>query len=225
MIKKYWKGAAVAILTFALGAALVLGLLWFVNTFKFEDEPVITMGPITTQAIAGPKVPYYAFLETKDIVTPTWYLLVDLSDATNYPHVGTTSINLKQIQHSGVLSNATHWDIKFGVVITVGTTNSLIKWIHTDHRVRTTQYHWNWDLPEHGLDLSIKNEEELRFVASVETTNTAFITTSTAISSPVEAAGAVTTTAGIGDLIMYVEEVGPSGHISHTSVGISYNTQ
>ena len=184
-----------------------------------KEKPAAAIGP-------RPNIPFYTFLEIEALEASTWYSLVDLDDRTNFPHFNTNSAVLKQIRYSGVLSAATNWNVNFGVVIPIGDGGCLIDWIHSFHRVRSTQFETEWDLPEHGLSLLVNTTgDELWFAATKEYTVTAAITTTTALESPVTESNVITTYAGIGDIIMYVEEVESGGYFEHLSVGTAYNTE
>lgn len=210
----------------ALALALAFAVLGVVLCGKQNMELAEDVVVVETQATSGrQKVPYYAFLEVDDLTASTWYSLVDLSDATNFPHFRTSEIILKQLHYTGVLSDVTHMDLKFGVVITIGDEASLIRWFHTSHRLRATQFDEKWTLPEHGLNLyADETAEELRFVATTEYTTTVAITTTTALESPVTEADVVTTTADVGDLILYIEEIDAGAHADF-SIGTAYNTE
>lgn len=219
---KYLRIMAV-LLALAMGLVLtvtVVGLFGLQHTELAEDVVVVE-----SQALAGPKVPYYAFLDIEDLETSTWYSLVDLDNRTNFPHYRANSVVLKQLHYTGVLSDALHFDVRFGVVITMGDDASLIDWFHVSHRVRATQFDEKWTLPEHGLNLYVNTtNEDLGFVATKEYTTTVAVTTTTALESPVTESGVVTIYAEVGDIIMYVEEVDAGGHID-LSVGVAYDTQ
>lgn len=199
---------------------LVLSALVLVAMFGCLDRAQDV--PIAAQSIGErPLVPFEAFVSVSDLEASKWYILVDISDNTNYPHARTNSINLKQLSHTGVLSNTTHWDVKFGVAGTVLTTGVYIEWIHIGHRVRNTQYHWDWALPEHGLNLAVKSDGTLWNVASAAVTTTALITSSTVLST----AGTYSNTVGVGDLVLFVEEVESGGYFDHLSAGALYGTE
>jgi hypothetical protein len=202
--------------------ALMLAIALFavaslVGCLAREPEELVTIQSIGNR----PLVPCEAFVEVNELDTDKWYILIDISDNANYPHARTGSINLKQLSHTGVLSETTHWDIKFGVVGSVNITETYVEWIHIDHRVRTTQFHWDWTLPEHGLNLAVKSDGTLWNVATVAVTTATGITTTT----PISTAGIYSNNVGIGDLIMFVEEIDPGGFIKHLSVGALYGTE
>lgn len=205
----------IVLLAVALGLGFTSAIL---GILRSADASPAAIGP-------RPLVPHFAFLEVDDLTASTWYSLVDLSDVTNFPHIGTNSIVLKQLHYTGVLSAAGHIDLKFGVVITMGDEASLVKWFHTSHRVRTTQFDEKWTLPEHGLNLYVnETAEELRFVATTEYTTTVAITTTTALESPVTESDVITTYADVGDLILYIEEIDAGAHADF-SVGTAYSTE
>lgn len=211
---KYFKWVTI-LLAVALGLGFTSAIL---GVLQSADASPATIGP-------RPLVPYLAFLEVDDLTASTWYVLVDLDDNTNFPHFRTNTAVLKQLHYTGVLSDATHWDIKFGVVITMGDAASLVDWFHTSHRVRTTQFDEKWTLPEHGLNLYVNTTgEKLWFMASSEYTTTMAVTTTTALESPVTETDVVTTYAEVGDIIMYIEEIDAGGQMD-CSVGVSYGTE
>jgi len=180
---------------------------------------------IEVQSAGGANVPYYTFLDVTDLEEDTWYVLVDLDDVTNFSHKATNAINLKQLCYTGVLSNATRWDVQFGVVGEITGTSAFVEWIHVMHRTKATQFDEKWTLPEHGLDLSFAAVDDMRFVASKEYTYTTGLTTTLAIESPVTASNVVTTYAEAGDLVMFVQEVDTGGYIEGLSIGTCYNTR
>jgi len=209
------------LLALALALAALSAVLGALGTAKPDD--MVELPPIEAQALAGPKVPYYAFLDVEDLEASSWYSLVDLDDRTNFPHYQINSAVLKQLHYTGVLSDATHWDLQFGVVCAISDNGADVEWFHTSHRVRATQFDEKWTLPEHGLNLVVTSEK-IQFVATEEYTLTVAVTTTTALESPVTEAGVITTYAEVGDIIMYVEEVDAGGHID-LSVGVAYDTQ
>ena len=210
--------------------ALIVGLvstLVVVGLFEMQNaelaDDVVVM---ESQAVVGPKVPYYAFLEIEDQTASTWYVLVDLDDRTNFPHYQTNSAILKQLSYTGVLSEADHWDMRFGVVCALSDNGADVKWFHTAHRVRNTQFDASLELPEHGLNLVVDtSDEDLQFVATKEYTLTTAITTTTALESPVTESGVITTFAEVGDILMYVsEDDGAPDPGIDLSVGVAYDT-
>ncbi len=210
-IKRYANWVLV-LLSVALGIAM-LGVL-----FGCMQE--------AEAGIVGPRVPFYTFLEVCDLTADGWYSLVDLDDNANFPHFLTNNIVLKQLHYTGVLSETGHWDLRFGVVITVEDTGSGIEWFHTSHRVRNTQFDTGITLPEHGLNLYVnETTEKLGFVATTEYTSTAAITTTTALESPVTETDVITTYVEVGDIIMFVEEAAGTGDPGiDLSIGVAYDT-
>jgi len=219
---KWTSGKRGLVTLFLIALAVVMAMLSLMGAGAERVEAVSDVAPVMQ---VGPKVPYLSFLTVSDLEVDKWYVLIDLDDAANSPHARTGSINLKQIVQAGVLSEATHWDIQFGVVGTVSTSTTHIEWIHRDHRVRSTQWHTNWFLPEHGINLTVRDDGTLMFVATASYTDTVFITSSTSLSSTISSGGVVTTTPEVGDLIMFVEEIETGGYLTHLSVGVLYNTQ
>lgn len=190
-MNKYLKCA----IAFLVAMVLVVGLVTCVAS---TPCPVV----VETQAVTNrPLTPYLTYLESQDDAD-TWYILVDLSDHTNYPHVHTNRIILKSLRFAGDLGEAARWHYSVGVVTAVGDAATDIEWIWGGACVDVTQFDERWQLPEHGLSLSVVSAS-LDRVATFETTSTASVTTTTEISTTV----GVTGTVGVGDLILFMDEI------------------
>lgn len=189
-MKRYYRSLLAVVIAFGLLAGL-MGCI--------ASEPVID---VETQGIGSrPLTPYLSCYETQ-VAADTWAILIDLSDNTNYPHVLTNRIILKSLRYSGNLNGAQRWHIRAGVVTGITTATTDIEWIHSSPLVRSMFFDERWQLPEHGLSLSVVNAT-LDRVATFEITSTAAITSSTEISTTV----GVTGTVGVGDLILFMDEI------------------
>lgn len=195
---------------------------------------LVAVGVLTTcletakaapQVAVRPLAPYFAHLDVVGVAADTWYILVDLSDSTNFPHYRTNNIVLKQLGYTGVLSEATQFDVRFGVVGSVDNTETYVEFFHTMHGLRTTQFDERWTLPEHGLNLYVSSDDTAYFVATREITTTVAVTTTTVLDSPVYESGVVTPTVGVGDIVMYLKEVVVADNAIDISVGVAYDTE
>ena len=164
-----------------------------------------------------PHVPYLTHLYT-EVSTDTWYILVDLSDTTNYPHAATNSIILKSLHYAGDLGTATHWDANVGVVTSIAATTTNIEWLMRIPRNRLAQFDGRWWLPEHGLNLAVTGGV-LPFVGTIVSPTNA-ITSGTVLSG----SAYITGTAEVGDLILYLDELADNVDF-HFSICTAYDTE
>lgn len=196
--------------------ALGLGVALALVVTGCLQRPVEVAEP---QAVGNrPLTPYYAFIEY-DSDEDGWYIIVDLSDSTNYPHVHTNRIILKSFDFWGDLNAAMRWRWELGVVTAVTTSTTTIEWIAGGESSSAGVFSGSLRLPEHGLSLSVVNGS-LNRVATLEVTATSEITTTTEISTTVGLTGTV----GVGDLILHTDEITDTAVINWSS-GVSYDTE
>ncbi len=201
-------------------AALVIALgLVAVLVGCLAETPVPPVeGDFSAQAVGlRPLTPYLTHLYT-EVSTDTWYVLVDLSDTTNYPHIHTNSIVLKSLHYAGDLGTATHWDWNVGVVVTTNITTTSLEWIMRAPRNRLAQFDESWMIPEHGLNLLVENET-LPFVGTIVSETNAI--TSSAI---LTGSAYITGTIGVGDLILYLDEAADNVEL-HFAMCTMYDTE
>lgn len=179
-------------------------------------EPV--EGDFSAQAVGlRPHVPYLTHLYT-EITTDTWYVLVDLSDTANYPHIHTDSIILKSLHYAGDMDSAKYWHWNVGVITSLSITTTNIEWITGGARTKATQFNVNWMIPEHGLNLMVSGGV-LPFVGTV-VTNTSSITSGAILSG----SAYITGTPAVGDLILHLDETG--GNVGfHFTMDTAYDTE
>lgn len=178
---------------------------------------------IDVQASYGrPLVPYatHYYAEASE---DHWAILVDLDDVTNYPHIQTNRIILKELQLSGALSSAKEWETYIGIATSVATTGVNIEWLHCSTRLAAVQFDYTVPLPEHGLNLEVVNDD-LLYVLSGEVTTTVAITSETHLPSPYGTAAAVTATVEAGDLVLFLREVVTDATL-HMYVDTMYHTE
>lgn len=72
---------------------------------------------------------YQAMLVDEDISAATPYVLVDLSDDTNFPHTDTTSVWLKKLAFNAELSGDAQFNVYVGVVVENDGTDGSVTWI------------------------------------------------------------------------------------------------
>lgn len=202
---------------------ILLALLMGILLASCLDTPPEPEGEIAVQAsYSRPLVPYatHYYAEASE---DHWAILVDLDDATNYPHIQTNQIVLKRLQFAGALSSAKEWETYVGVATSVATTGVNIEWLHCATRLTATQFDYDWELPEHGLNLEVVSDD-LLYVLTGEVTTTTSITSETHLPSPYGTAAAVTVTVEAGDLVLFMREVVTDATL-HLYVDTMYHTE
>lgn len=167
-----------------------------------------------------------ALMGAEAVAASTAYVLVDLSDTTNFPHRHTNSIHLQALHLDGDKASDGIFDIWVGVITEVDATNGSADWFHVFHLeaqdnatddqasfARTVDFTLGGANPD-GLDLTVLSDESTPgFVTySTQDGNTNW-QTDTGLGSPAGAAGGATGRPGAGDLVFWVEEVTDSGTI------------
>jgi len=205
------------LLTVIIALAAVIALVGCLSDMMAPVPP----GEFPIQALGPrPHVPYQTHLYT-EVITDTWYILVDLSDTTNYPHAQTNSVILKEQHLAGDLSAAVHWQIQIGVVTELDATDGTIEFFHSAARVRSGQFFQAWDMPEHGLNLLIASDAPQFFI-------TTEMTTSVAITSTAMISSALPASAGgypaVGDVVLFLDADDEHSTL-HLSVDTLYDTE
>jgi hypothetical protein len=168
-------------------------------------------------------------LSAEAVAASTAYVLVDLSDTTNFPHLGTDHLYLQKLILNTEKAGDGVYDIWIGVITEVDATNGTAEWIQCFHLESvhnatdsTDRFSAEMDFstlanPD-GMDLTVNaataGSETLRFVLtnSSQAGNTNW-QTDTGLASPAGAAAGATGKPGAGDLVMWVEEVSGTGTI------------
>lgn len=202
--------------------AILIALFAIVVITSCVEGEWITPEPVdsdlSAQAVGlRPHVPYLTHLYT-EITTDTWYVLVDLSDTTNYPHIHSGAIILKSLRYAGDMASAQHWHWNVGVIVTTTATSTDIEWISGGARTKATQFNVSWPLPEHGLNLMVA-DGALPFVGTI-VSETNVITSGTIL----EGTANITAPLAVGDLILYLDETGDEVTF-HFTMDATYDTE
>ena len=177
--------------------------------------------------------PFLAVLQAEAVAETTAYVLVDLSDTTNFRHASTNAILLKSIALHAEKASDGVYDIWIGVISEVDATNGTAIWLHCFHLEAvgnsidsTDRFAQKIDFNDINLEVNAATagSEKLKYVVSNITLagNTAW-QTDVGLASPVGAASGETGKPGAGDLVMYVEEVSGTGTIDFL-VAVEYDT-
>lgn len=178
---------------------------------------------------------YAATLGAEGVAADTAYVLVDLSDTTNYPHSATAELHLL-----GLLLNAENltdgdYDIWIGVVTENDATDGSASWVHcfhaesvwnaTDSTGRLAPVPLDFTLGGHvpeGINLNVTSGALTKFVTNLTQADNANWQNDTGLASPVGAAGGATGKPGVGDLVVWVEEV--TGGTLDFCITVQYST-
>lgn len=162
-------------------------------------------------------------LGAEAVAASTGYVLVDLSDTTNYKHVGTTEIHLLGLSLGTEKAGDGVFDVWVGVVTEVDATDGSVTWIErfdieavgntTDS---TDRFAWAKDYTLggrniDGINCRVSSGALTHFISNQTLANSNVWQTDTGLASPVGAAAGATGKPGAGDLVVYVEEVSGTG--------------
>lgn len=163
-------------------------------------------------------------LGAEAIDTSTGYILVDLSDTTNFPHTKTNSLNLLGLHMDAEKKSDGVFDFWIGVIYEVDATNGSVQWLDvlhfehiaanatetTDRMVVSRDYTLGGAVP-HGINCQVN---------SLGTGLTGFVgnqkqADSTTWQTDVDMVNPANTTnhSGAGDLVLWVEEVTNGGSV------------
>lgn len=173
---------------------------------------------------------HVAHLNVEAVAASTTYILVDLSDTTNFPHVATSEIHVLGIVTSIEQLSDGSFDVYFGVVTENDATNgsaSFFYAIHSEGVQNPTDssggQHIEADFtlgganPE-GVICDVLSGATTRFVSNNELSSSVLLQNDVARTTPVGTANPA-----VGDLVMYLEEVNDGGTLD-VGVTVIYET-
>ena len=165
------------------------------------------------------------------VAATTSYVLVDLSDITNFPHEGVQEIHLHGMLISAEKAADGEFDIAVGVLTENDGTDGSADWIHLWHMVASLNptdstdrlnefidFTLGGSSPE-GANLAIVDGAPTKIITNARDTDNALWKNDVNRVSP---AGS-TTKPGVGDLVVLVTEVGGTGTIDFT-ISATYET-
>lgn len=166
---------------------------------------------------------YSTLLSKEAVAASTWYILVDISDTTNYAHPsGTSSVNILRLDIEAEKASDGVYDVWVGVVRENDATNGSADWIHvfhleavgnptdsTDRFTRDVNFACQGVNPQ-GLDCSIVGSRLVYMRGPNSGDQTALQNDAGDLAS---AAGGSSLSAVAGDVIVWVEEVSGTGTI------------
>lgn len=208
-MNKYWRSLLAVVLAFGL----LVGLMACTAPAPVADVELQAIG-------RRPLTPYLSYCDLGGLQADKYVILVDLSDRVNYPHVLTNRIILKNLRTVGNLSSAVKWSYEVGVITAVGDTDIDVEWIHGSPIYRSMFFDERWQLPEHGLSLSVVGAS-LDRVATNSVSAIATITTSVYVSTCRVISG---TLPGVGDLILFMDEISDTATFDFF-IDVGYDTE
>lgn len=173
--------------------------------------------------LGAPKA--WAMLGLEAVAATTGYVLVDLSDTTNFKHTDENVIHLLGLVLSAEKASDGAYDIWVGVITEVDGTNGSAHWLHCWHLQSmdnatdsTDRFNGSVDFTANGanpnglnleIDKTAAAEKPRHFLSNEVLAGSTVFQNDQNMTSP---AGA-TTKPGVGDLVVYVEETGGTGTI------------
>lgn len=175
--------------------------------------------------------PYPSFavnLGVEAVAADTPYVLVDLSDTTNFPHTKTTEIHLLGLVLSAEKAGDGVYDIWVGAVTENDGTDGSATWCHVFHLESvlnptdsTDRFNGQVDFTlgggnPQGINLNVTGGALTAFAGNQTQADDGNWQNDTNRTSPVGA----TTLPGVGDLVCWVEEVSGTGTIDFSLTAI-----
>jgi len=191
---------------------------------KPDDTTVIMEGNSDGVAyVEGKGQLDWAVLVKDDLAATEAFVLVDLSDTTNFPHASTAKLVLYHLSIWGELKTSGQYVVTIGVISEVDATDGTAEWIwylnsETDEQATDgiRQFHVEFNYPW-GMDLVVASDALTNVVTNSELAADVTWQTDVSLDSPV---GDASSPPGAGDLVALVEETTGGGTISlHILVG------
>jgi len=150
-----------------------------------------------------------ACLGVAAIEADTGYILVDLSDTTNFPHLNTAAIILKSLQIETDIASSGVFTVLFGVVTEVDASNGSVNWFaRVQLETAQSQGHPRVLRWPSGLNLRVTAGATPFLVTNIADSGDVLWQTDTVLTTPV---GTVAPAAG--DLVMKIDEISGTGNV------------
>jgi hypothetical protein len=168
-----------------------------------------------------PRPAFAVTLGKEAVAASTPYVLVDLDDVTNFPHNRVAELHLLGLILSVEKASDGVYDIWVGVVTENDATDGSVTWVHCFHLESvlnptdsTDRFHAQVDFTlggavDEGVNLNVTSGALTKFASNLTQANHVNWQNDVNRDSPVGS----TTKPGVGDLVMWVEEVGGAGTI------------
>ncbi len=168
---------------------------------------------------------FTGILQAEAVAASTAYVLVDLSDTTNFPHDQTGYIEFLGMVINTEKASDGVYDLWFGVISEVDATNGSADWFQVIHLEAvgnatdsTDRFAWQIDYTlaggnPRGVVCDVISEATPHLVTNITQNGNTNWQTDTGLASPAGAAAGATGKPGAGDIVMWVEEVSGTGTI------------
>ncbi len=171
-----------------------------------------------------PRKSFVSVLSVAAVAATTGYVLVDLSDTTNYPHLETSELHLLGLFLQAEKASDGDFNLTIGTVIENDATNGTLKGAHlfnishlansTDSTDRMAPVYVDFTLggaiPE-GINLQVVSGAVTHFRSNITDADNTIWQNDTGLLSPVGAAAGATGKPGVGDLVVLAEENAGAG--------------
>lgn len=166
-----------------------------------------------------------AVMDYQAIAASTGYVLVDLSDTTNYPHEVTGHIEVLGFSLSAEKAGDGVYDFWFGVITEVDASNGSADWfklVHFQTNLNFTDSTDRLDVEAdftlggsnpNGINCLVVAEALPHMITNVTQNGNSTWQNDTGLGSPAGAAAGATGKPGAGDIVLWVEEVSGSGTV------------
>ena len=178
---------------------------------------------------------FTAQIGAEAVAASTAYVLVDLSDSTNFPHTATNEAHLLGLHVSAEGHSNAVFDIWVGVISEVDASNGTAEWFDifhlesdhnptdsTDRFTCSRDYTLGGTNPE-GINCCITSGSMTKIVTMQRQAGNTNWQTDTGLASPVGAASGATGKPGAGDIVVWVEEATNGGTLDF-SITATYET-
>jgi len=168
------------------------------------------------------------------VAASTPYVVVDLSDTTNFPHSDSNWLNLLGLSLNAEKASDGVYDVWVGVIYEVDASNGSAEWLHVFHLEASGNPTDSTDRFAQVIDFTLGGGNPDGINCQVNSGGTGLIyfagnqsqagnsnwQTDTGLASPVGAAAGATGKPGAGDLVCWVEEVSGTGTIDFSLTAI-----
>ena len=163
------------------------------------------------------------------IAVTTPYVLVDVSDTTNYQHVNDSHVHIAAFHITAIPSTTGNWSIHLGTVTEVDATNGSVDWFYGITFTQTLYVDSERDFAmgganREGLCCTVASGVTTRYITNDSQSGSTNWQTDVGLASPVGTAGGATGKPGAGDIVMLVTENSGSSTLS-LDVTVQYYTE
>lgn len=158
------------------------------------------------------------FFNVENVTASTPYVLIDLSDTTNFPHEFTTELILKGLRVHAEPQSSGVYDLWFGVVTELDATNGTAEWLEVIHLEGVSGV-FAQSIPFDSLPLGVASQTLEHVLTNVSQAGHTNWQNDVYLTSPGGSA-----IPEVGDLVLWIEEVSDAGGVD-VAIGVDYDAQ